>query len=150
MATRIEQAEHTSIRRRIEPPDGGPSPLPDLCEVGLTLMAYRALLEWTASIECGGVSPPKPQAAQALRCLRHEPEAWLGRVKAHRFKYRAYGALTLLRRYAESLNAVFLLAKVVDLVGAERKFCAADLCVRHSRHEQHRGHHKRHRDRGLI
>ena len=108
MVTRIEQAEHTSIRRRIEPPDGGRSPLPDLCEMGLTLMEYRALLEWTASIERGGVSPPKPQAAQALRCLRHEPEAWLGRVKAHRFKYRAYGALTLLRRYAESLGQRWL------------------------------------------
>ncbi len=108
MATRIEQTEHTSIRRRIDSPDGGLSPLPDLAEVGLSLWDYRALLEWTASIECGGVSPPEPAAAQALQGLRHEPDAWLGCVKAHRFKYRAYGALTLLRRYAESLGQRWL------------------------------------------
>ena len=108
MATRIEATEHTSIRRRIDSPDGSPPPLPDLDAVGLTFTDYRALLEWTAAVECGGVDPPQPHVAQALGRLHQAPEAWLGCVKAYRFKYRAYGALRLLRRYAESLGQQWL------------------------------------------
>ena len=45
---------------------------------------------------------------RALACLQQEADGWLGRVKAHRFKYRAYGALGLLRGYAESLGQRWL------------------------------------------
>jgi hypothetical protein len=37
-------------------------------------------------------------------CLHQGTDGWLGGVKAHRFKYRAYGAFGLLRGYAESLG----------------------------------------------
>lgn len=43
-------------------------------------------------------------ATGALTRLKYSPDAWLGAVRAQRFKYRAYGALALLRRHAQSLG----------------------------------------------
>ena len=48
------------------------------------------------------------QVFPALARLKQRPDAWLGAVRAHRFRYRAYGALSLLRRHAETLGQRYL------------------------------------------
>ncbi len=109
MARRVEDATHTSIARRLAASDEVTSPLVSLTALGVSLGDYRALLEWTVSIDAGGVAPPAADAARVLSRLGQGPSAWLGRVKAHRFKYRAYGALSLLRNYSERLRQRWLL-----------------------------------------
>ena len=119
MARRVEDAAHTSIARRLAAADALASPLRPLTTLGLSLGDYRALLEWTVAIDAGGVAPPAADAGRVLSRLGQGPSAWLGRVKAHRFKYRAYGALSLLRDYAERLRQRWLL-------GAKPGFAAPD------------------------
>ncbi len=107
-ATRVEDARHTAIHRRIthrRARDEGLAPLSDLA---FTLPEYRALLEWTIAVHAGDVTRPACRAARALALLHEEPDNWLARVKAHRFKYRAYGALGLLKAYAETLGQRYL------------------------------------------
>ena len=82
--------------------------LAPLTALGLTLPDYRTLLEWTVAVDAGRVVRPQHGAARALSCLQRDADAWLAQVKAHRFKYRAYGALSLLRRYAEALGQRYL------------------------------------------
>jgi len=108
MAERAEEGAHTSIRRRLAPPDVAGAPLADLGTLGLTLGGYRSVVAWSASVERGGVLPPAPEAAEVLSRLGYSPEAWLGRVKVHRLRYRAYGALRLLRGYTEKLGQHWL------------------------------------------
>ena len=108
MTERAEDGAHTSIRRRIRRPDGGEAPLAPLADLTLTLVDYRALLDWTVAIDRGAVDAPQGAALRALRCLHRKPDTWLGCVKAHRFKYRAYGALVLLEAYAESVGQRWL------------------------------------------
>lgn len=102
------EAPHTSIRRRVWQPDKARSILVPLRVIGLNLEAYRELLQWTASVENGSIVPPAPSTALTLSRVQQEPSAWLSCVKAHRFKYRAYGALHLLREYAQSLGQRWL------------------------------------------
>ena len=104
LTSRVEEAPYTSIKRRIARTASGAAPLAELSRLGLTLSSYRALLEWTASIDRGSVAHPRGQALQVLERFDQAPHHWLARVKANRMKYRAYGTLTLLRRYAASLG----------------------------------------------
>lgn len=119
---RPERAPYTSIRLRMRrtrsPGPRGPDLAP-LSALGLTLESYRALLEWTAGVERGDPTSPEPAAGRALDRLGHTPDDWLGRVRVHRFKYRAYGALDLLRQYADSLGQRWL-------KGAKPGFAAPD------------------------
>lgn len=104
----VEEAIHTSIHRRIQSAGSDGARLAPLCALALTFEDYRALLEWTTSVARGDVSPPGDKAALALSGLRQNPDNWLRQVKAHSFKYRAYGALNLLRSYAEALGQRYL------------------------------------------
>ena len=108
LAQRAEETEHTSIARRVRATGRRAEPLAPLSALCLTLSDYRALLEWTVSVHHGGVAAPEGAASRALTHLKQNPNAWLGAVKAHRFRYRAYGALELLRRHAESLGQRYL------------------------------------------
>ena len=107
-AARIERTRHTAIARRISREGRDDAFLVPLDTLGLTLADYRALLAWTVSVDRGAVAQPRAEAARALTCLRQAPYGWLGQVKAHRFKYRAYGALDLLTGYARSLGQRYL------------------------------------------
>ena len=98
---------------RIEAGDGAVTfgdgaPLAPLSAVGLALSEYQALLEWTVAIDASGVAPPATEARAALARIGQAPERWLGRVKAHRFKYRAYGALKRLQEYTDVLGQHWL------------------------------------------
>ncbi len=119
MARRIEDTTHTSIARRLAASDELASPLVPLTALRISLSDYRSLLEWTVSIDAGGLAPPAADAARVLSRINQGPSAWLGRVKAHRFKYRAYGALSLLRDYSQRLRQRWLL-------GAKPGFAAPD------------------------
>jgi len=118
-AQRVEDAAHTSIARRLASPDGQAKPLIPLATLGMTLGDYRSLLAWTVSIDAGDVSAPAPETLTVLSRMGQDPVAWLGRVKAHRFKYRAYGALDLLRGYSQRLRQRWLW-------GAKPGFAAPD------------------------
>jgi len=108
LAERAGAGAHTSIRRRLGDGEQTGAPLADLGRLGLTLRGYHAVLEWSASVERGGVLPPAPEAAEVLSRLGLRPEVWLARVKVHRLRYRAYGALRLLREYTEKLGQHWL------------------------------------------
>ena len=108
IADRVEDATCTSLNRRLRQPAGEDVRLAPLRALGMTSTDYRALLEWTASVHRGRRAPPAGAAVRALARLEQTPGGWLGRVGAHRFKYRAYGALTLLQRYAKSLGQRYL------------------------------------------
>jgi len=108
LAERAHEGAHTSIRRRLTGGERAGAPLADLATLGLTLAAYASLLEWSASVERGSLLPPAPEVAAVLSRLGQRPEAWLGRVKVHRLRYRAYGALRLLRGYTERLGQHWL------------------------------------------
>ena len=109
IARRLEDTTHTSIARRLAASDELASPLVSLTALGVSLSDYRSLLEWTVSIDAGAVDPPAADAARVLSRMSQGPSAWLGRVKAHRFKFRAYGALRLLRDYSQRLRQRWLL-----------------------------------------
>ena len=104
IASRAQDAEHTSIARRVGTGGKRSAPLAPLSALSLTLAEYRALLDWTVGVHHGGIASPQAMATRALTRLEYRPDAWLGAVRAHRFKYRAYGALALLRRHAQSLG----------------------------------------------
>lgn len=104
LTDRPEEAPYTSIKRRVDKGEADAQPLVALETLGLTLPGYLELLSWTAAVHNGGVATPQGQAQQALRRLGHEPTQWLATVKAHRFKYRAYGALDKLKDYVQSLG----------------------------------------------
>ena len=108
MVRRAEDAEHTAFARRVRTPRRRAQPLAPLSALSMTLAEYRALLEWTAAVHHGAVAPPRRAAARVLAGLRQSPDAWLGAVGAHRFRYRAYGALELLRRHAAALGQRYL------------------------------------------
>ncbi len=108
MARCAEAAEHTSIARRVQMPGERCAPLASLTALALTLAEYRALLQWTVDVHHGGGAPPEAVTRRALARLKQRPDAWLGAVRAHRFRYRAYGALSLLRRHAETLGQRYL------------------------------------------
>ena len=108
IASGVDDAVHTAIHRRIARRGREDAALAPLTVLGLTLLDYRALLEWTVAVDAGRVVRPQCGAAQALSCLQRDADAWLAQVKAHRFKYRAYGALSLLRGYAEALGQRYL------------------------------------------
>ncbi len=108
VAERPGDAAHSSIARRLRYPETGGAPLASLGDLGLTLEAYCSLLEWTAFGQRGAVGPPPPAAASALSHLCQPAGHWLGRVRSHRRKYRAYGDLGLLRNYAKSLGQRWL------------------------------------------
>ena len=101
---RIEDAPHTSVARRITLGDERCAPLADISMLGLPLVRYRTLLEWTAAVVRGSVEPPGEQTVLVLRELGHQTADWLPQVKSHRLKYRAYGAAIRLRRYAKLLG----------------------------------------------
>ena len=104
VTARAESGPYTSIRRRVGESEKASTPLASLDALGMTLPDYVALVRWTARVEQGGVAGPRGEAAQALSGMGQSPEAWLRQVRAHRFKYRAYGAAGRLRRYAEALG----------------------------------------------
>ena len=54
------------------------------------------------------MTPPTGQAHRALSRMGQTPDDWLGPVRVHRFKYRAYGALGLLHEYAAALGQRWL------------------------------------------
>lgn len=116
---RVEDAAHTSIARRLASPDGQATALVSLTSLGISLSDYRALLEWTVSIDAGDIAAPASDTVRALSRMNQDPGAWLGRVKAHSFKYRAYGALSLLREYSERIRQQWLW-------GAKPGFAAPD------------------------
>lgn len=100
----VECAPHTSIKRRLAHTAEQPRRLGELERFGLTLPGYLELLRCTVDLERGH-APQLPQATtQTLTRLRHSSETWMHGVKAHRFKFRAYGAIDLLRRYAHTLG----------------------------------------------
>jgi len=101
---RPEEAPYTSVRRRLAKGESDARPLIALEALGLTLPGYLELLTWTAAVHNGALAKPRRQAQQTLRRLGQEPRQWLSTVKAHRFKYRAYGALDKLKDYAQSLG----------------------------------------------
>ena len=98
-----EEAPHTSIRRRVKQGEFH-EPLKSLESLGLTLPGYLELLTWTAAAGSSGTATPNAGARQTLLRVGHEPTCWLSAVKAHRLKYRAYGALDKLQNYAQSLG----------------------------------------------
>ena len=105
LTARVTEALHTSIGRRHRPlssPHG--AGLAPLSGVALSLSSYTALLAWTVATERGAVGVPGGEAAAALAHLGCRPMGWLKHVRVHRFKYRAYGALAQLQRYAQSLG----------------------------------------------
>ncbi len=104
VVSRVEEAAHTSMRRRIECGEEGCVPLQSLSALGLTMSSYRGLLEWSVEIDRGSVAEPGAPVRRALGRVGHEPAAWLSGVKSHHLKYRAYGALKHLRRYTERLG----------------------------------------------
>ena len=52
-------------------------------------------------------------APHALARLNHSPDAWLHTLEAHRYKYRAYGAVRLLKRYAKMLGQRWVRASML-------------------------------------
>ena len=108
VVSRVEQAPHTSMKRRIEWGEEGCVPLQSLSALGLTVSSYRALLEWTVEVDRGSVAEPLPGVRQALHRVGHDPAVWLSRVKSHHLKYRAYGTSKHLRRYTERLGQRWL------------------------------------------
>jgi REP element-mobilizing transposase RayT len=99
-----EEAPYTSIRWRMVKGESDARPLVALEILGLTLPSYLELLRWTARVRNGGVARPQGQVRQTLQRLGHEPAQWFTTVKAHRFKYRAYGALDKRKDYAQSIG----------------------------------------------
>ena len=104
VARRVEESANTSVRRRILRGERGSRPLGSLSALGLTMSSYRGLLEWTVEVDRGSVAEPAERESAVLQRLGHDPAAWLSRVKSHHMKYRAYGALKHLRRYAQKLG----------------------------------------------
>lgn len=108
LTSRPEQAEHTSIARRVRHEGRRTTPLQPLSALGLTLEHYRALLDWTADVDRGELQQPDRETTTLLHRFDYKADSWLGAVKAHRSKYRAYGALQRLRAHAEQLGQRFL------------------------------------------
>jgi len=100
-----EKGAHTSIHRRVSSNDDR---LSDLREVGLDLACYRALLTWTVAADRGERVDVSWPVEAHIRSLGQNPEAWLRNVRAHRFKYRAYGLKRSLDRYVERLGQRWL------------------------------------------
>jgi hypothetical protein len=100
----VESAPHTSIRRRLRHADAPRRRLGELERFGLTVSEYLELLRCTADLERGHAPQPTRATAQTLAHFQHSSETWLQGVKAHRSKFRAYGAIELLRRYAQTLG----------------------------------------------
>ena len=102
----IARSPHTSIARRLgeDGLDGKNHTLADLGTLGLTLPEYTALLTWTVALHLRVADPPQPHTVAVLRRLGHRPHRWLARVKALRHRYRAYGELSVLRHYVQSLG----------------------------------------------
>ena len=118
ITTTVERAPYTSIKRRCAAyEEKNAHPLAELTNLGLSLSSYKSLLEWTVTIEQGAVSVSRKEAVEAVSELGHAPEEWLGRVKAHRLKYRAYGARSLLKRYAQSLGQRWIKGSGLSSVG---------------------------------
>ena len=99
----VESAPYTSVRRRTERSDPS-AVLAPMSRVGLSLTEYVALLRWTVEIDSGQVSAPSRAVAGTIGKLSMTGDDWLGRVKANRFKYRAYGAIEALKRYAHQVG----------------------------------------------
>jgi REP element-mobilizing transposase RayT len=100
----IDQAPHTSIKRRIAHKDGDCAPLADLERFGLTLSTYRQLLEWTASLDRGTGAEPSNPTRDLLQRLGREPGQWSSHVLSNRLGHRAYGSANNLKRYAKLLG----------------------------------------------
>ncbi|MCP4040019.1 MAG: transposase [bacterium] len=108
IAACVAPPPYTAIARRVGHVgdiDLGLAPLENL---GLTLDSYRALLEWTAEADEDTTQVHSEDASRALSNLGQRPEAWLKYTRSHGKKYRAYGALGLLRQYAEALSQRWL------------------------------------------
>ena len=104
VVSRVEEAPSTSVKRRITCGEDGCAPLATLSTLGITTSSYRALLEWTVEVDRGSVAEPDGRAREVLRRVGHDPAGWLSQVKSQHLKYRAYGALARLRRYAKNLG----------------------------------------------
>ena len=104
IAESIESSAYTSVRRRMDTLGEGGAGLGKLSRIGLALPEYVELLQWTVGIARGDVAQPSGLAAQTLGRLNQSANGWLGQVKVHRFKYRAYGAADALKRYAQMLG----------------------------------------------
>ena len=118
VTTRVETAQYTSIRRRVSRSSASAYPLAELDRLGLTLSGYLALVRWTASVDLGGVDPSAGLTAQTLAQFDRAPADWLARVKAHRLKYRAYGAASALKQYAHRLGQRWLRGQSLVRVSA--------------------------------
>ncbi|MCA9645856.1 MAG: hypothetical protein KC492_34430, partial [Myxococcales bacterium] len=108
LTRRPEGAEHTSIARRVRLGERLCTPLAPLTPLEITLDDYRALTEWTARAHVGVAEQPGERATRLLSRLQYSPQVWLGAVKAHRARFRAYGALARLREHAERLGQRYL------------------------------------------
>ena len=100
------EAPHTSINRRVRMASANivAPPLVDLDTLGITLTGYIDLLRWTAQHEAGVRVQPKRRAKQVLRQLNQAPLGWLDSTNKHRHRFRVYGGIEHLRRYAQTLG----------------------------------------------
>ena len=102
VCTRVEEAPHTSIRRRLKQPSA--TRLGALERVGVSLSDYVVLLRCTIHLEHATCTELSEESLHTLSRRHHSGESWLREVRAHRAKYRAYGAPERLRAYAHTLG----------------------------------------------
>ena len=96
-----EQAHYTSVRRRITQSDDRLAPVE---QVGIELTDYVALLNWTIAVDRGERTDIPATLEAQLSTLDQTPLQWLGGVRAHRLKYRAYGLQRSLDAYCRKLR----------------------------------------------
>ena len=97
-------APYTSVARRLSEMEEHAPKLAPLRNIGIELPEYLELLRWTASTTRDNAKTPHQPACKALENLDTSTREWHTRVKANRFKFRAYGAKDKLKSYAEKLG----------------------------------------------
>lgn len=99
------QAEHTALGRRLRPPDGDNLGLASLESIGMTLVSYHDLVQWTVRCERhrGGTLPPG--VSPILHCT---PQDWLTRLRLHRRHPRVHGALGAMRAFAQQMGQLWV------------------------------------------
>ncbi len=115
-SARPEQGPHTSWHRRCLGRCSPHTPLAPLaagvqCELpGMTLGAYRELIDWTArALHCQDSDTPTAPTPAVVRRLRLRPQQWLVQVPATESRYwRAIGASQTLVEYATRLGQRWL------------------------------------------
>ena len=104
IAKRLEQLPFTSIRVRIRSSCALSCALPPLENLSISLVEYRALLEWILASDAK-VSSHRCDLTEALfGRLKYHADAWACVVQLHASKYRAYGSSLKLQAYAKALD----------------------------------------------